>query len=168
MWFLSCQAGGYQALYSNSNGIFNTAAGFSALDLNTTGGANTAFGASALQINATGNGNTALGDSALGNNAIGSSNIALGVNAGNGVTTANNVICIGIGGANVSDSCYIGNIFNATSSGGTPVYVNSNGKLGTTTSSRWFKEEIKPMEQASEALFALKPVIFRYKKEIDP
>jgi len=36
------------------------------------------------------------------------------------------------------------------------------------TSSRRFKEGIKPMEQASEVLFALKPVTFRYKKEIDP
>jgi len=68
----------------------------------------------------------------------------------------------------VNNSCYIGNIFGATSSGGTAVFINSDGRLGTTTSSRRFKEEIKPMEQASEVLFALKPVTFRYKKEIDP
>ena len=48
------------------------------------------------------------------------------------------------------------------------VFVNSDGKLGTTTSSARFKEEIKPMGEASEALLALKPVTFRYKKEIDP
>jgi uncharacterized coiled-coil protein SlyX len=48
------------------------------------------------------------------------------------------------------------------------VYINAYGKLGTTTSSRRFKEDIKPMNDASEALFALKPVTFRYKKEIDP
>ena len=48
-------------------------------------------------------------------------------------------------------------------------YINSNaGKLGITTSSRRFKEDIKPMNDASETLFALKPVTFRYKKEIDP
>ena len=94
-------------------------------------------------------------------------NIALGFNTGGGVTTADNVICIGatVAGENVSDSCYIGNIFGVTSSGGTAVFVNSNGKLGTATSSRRFKEEIRPMERASEALFALKPVTFRYKKE---
>ena len=46
--------------------------------------------------------------------------------------------------------------------------IDSNGKLGTVTSSRRFKEEIRPMDQASEALFALKPVTFRYKVEIDP
>src|SRR5437879_12775730 len=36
------------------------------------------------------------------------------------------------------------------------------------TSSARFKDEIKPMDNASEALFALKPVSFRYKKGIDP
>jgi len=67
----------------------------------------------------------------------------------------------------VNDSCYIGNIFGDTSSGGTAVFVNTNGRLGTATSSRRFKDEIKPMNKASEMLFALKPVTFRYKKEID-
>jgi uncharacterized coiled-coil protein SlyX len=97
-------------------------------------------------------------------------NTALGVGAGSGVTTANSVICIGagVGGENVSESCYIGNIFNATSSSGSAVFVNATGKLGTITSSRRFKEKIKPMDQVSKALFALKPVSFRYKKEIDP
>jgi hypothetical protein len=94
----------------------------------------------------------------------------VGYAAGLDVTTADNVICIGanVAGANVSNSCYINNIFNATSSGGTAVLVNSDGRLGTTTSSRRFKEEIKPMSKASEAILALKPVTFRYKKEIDP
>jgi hypothetical protein len=95
----------------------------------------------------------------------------LGYNAGYFVTTASNVICIGanvLGGFAESNSCYIGQIFGATSSGGTQVFINGDGKLGTVTSSRRFKEEIKPMERASEALFALKPVTFRYKKEIDP
>jgi hypothetical protein len=48
------------------------------------------------------------------------------------------------------------------------VYVNSNGHLGTTTSSARFKDEIKPMGNASEAILALRPVTFRYKREIDP
>ena len=48
------------------------------------------------------------------------------------------------------------------------MFITSNGKLGTATSSRQFKEEIKPMKGASEKLFALKPVTFRYKKENDP
>jgi hypothetical protein len=93
----------------------------------------------------------------------------LGNSAGNAVTTADNVICIGYGvsGANVNDSCYIGNIW--TKPGGSqPVYVNSQGKLGELVSSRRFKDDIKPMEQASEIIHCLKPVSFRYKPEIEP
>jgi len=134
---------------------------------NTAGESDTANGESALQSNTTGSFNTAVGVNALINNTTGSNNIALGFAGGN-VTTASNVICIGALGNNVDNSCYIGNIFGATSSGGTAVFVNSNGRLGTMTSSRWFKEEIKLMDEASEALLALKPVTFRYKKEIDP
>ena len=58
-------------------------------------------------------------------------------------------------------------MFAVTSSGGTAVFINNSGKLGTSTSSRRFKEEIKPMDTASEAVLALKPVTFRYKKEVD-
>jgi hypothetical protein len=68
----------------------------------------------------------------------------------------------------VSNSCFIGQIFGATSSGGIGVFINSDGRLGTTTSSQRFKQDIEPMAKTSEALFALKPVTFRYKKAIDP
>ena len=156
------------ALLSNTTGVDNTATGTQALFNNTTGSFNTANGAFALPSNTTGDNNTAIGFGTLANNTTGSSNIALGLEAGFHVTTADNVICIGELGENVSNSCYIGQIFGATSSGGTAVFINSDGRLGTTTSSRRFKEEIKPMERASEALFALKPVAFRYKKQIDP
>src|SRR4029077_17920617 len=64
--------------------------------------------------------------------------------------------------------CYISRIHGATSSNGIAVFIDADGKLGTTTSSLRFKDQIKPMDQASEALFALTPVTFRYKKEIDP
>src|SRR5204863_4148529 len=47
-------------------------------------------------------------------------------------------------------------------------YIDGNSKLGTLTSSKRFKDEIKPMDKASEALFSLEPVTFQYKKEIDP
>ena len=163
-------ANGYAALAFNTTGDSNTANGFEALFSNTTGIVNTANGAIALYSNTTGGFNTAYGVNALAFNTTGNNNIALGYAAGFDVTTADNVICIGadVAGANVSNSCYISNIFNATSSGGTAVLVNSDGRLGTTTSSRRFKEEIKPMSKASEAILALKPVTFRYKKEIDP
>jgi hypothetical protein len=163
-------ANGSVALVGNTTGHQNTANGTSALSNNTTGNFNTATGEQALVSNTTGNGNTAAGQNALASNTTGSFCTALGENAGFNASTANNVICIGfgVGGANVSNSCYIGSIFGQTSSGGVAVFIDSAGKLGTATSSQRFKEQIKPMEQASEALFALKPVTFRYKKEIDP
>ena len=46
--------------------------------------------------------------------------------------------------------------------------INANGKLGTPPSSARFKDGIKPMDKASEAILALKPVSFRYRKEIEP
>jgi hypothetical protein len=125
-------------------------------------------GIDALFANTTGSGNTAIGGGALALNTTGGGNTALGLDAGSNVTTANNVICIGAAGNNVENSCFIGNIFGATSSNGLAVLINSDGRLGTMTSSARFKDEIKPMDNASEALFALKPVTFRYKKGIDP
>jgi hypothetical protein len=160
-------ATGFAALYHNATGERNTATGYQALNSNTAGAGNMASGAFALQDNTEGDFNTAVGDGALLHNTTGSGNIAVGLDAGSSVTTAGSVICIGTSGANVS-GCYIGHIFGALSSGGAGVFVNSDGRLGTTTSSRRFKEKIKPMEQASEVLFALKPVTFRYKKGIDP
>jgi hypothetical protein len=163
-------AGGFDTLFSNLLGQFNTAYGFAALDLNTVGNENTAIGAAALQSNTEGDNNTAIGSGALQQMTTGDNNTVIGRGAGLSIVTASNVICIGAGlnGDNVSDSCFIDNIFNAASFNGIGVLVNVNGKLGTTTSSRRFKEEIKPMERASEVLFALKPVTFHYKKEIDP
>jgi hypothetical protein len=161
-------ANGVDALSSNTAGDNNTANGVSALSSNNIGHDNTANGANALGSNSTGNFNTACGRDALLNNISGSGNVALGVLAGTGVSTADGVICIGATGLNVPNSCFIGNIFGVTSSGGTGVFVNRAGQLGTATSSRRFKDGIKPMAQASEALFALKPVTFHYKKELDP
>jgi hypothetical protein len=88
---------------------------------------------------------------AWGSLTTGFSNTGLGRSAGTSVTPADHVICIGdnVSGANVSNSCYIGSIFGQTSSGG----AADSGKLGTSTSSRRFKEEIKRMDTASEALF---------------
>ena len=68
----------------------------------------------------------------------------------------------GIAGEN--NTCYIASIFGQTAPSGVPVVINSNNKLGTATSSKRFKEEIKPMEKASETLFSLKPVTFRYRR----
>jgi hypothetical protein len=163
-------ATGANALSRNTTGDFNTANGVFSLPNNTTGSGNTAAGWDALFDNTTGLENTAIGFQALSSNTTGRRNTVLGVDAGHAVTTASNVICIGanLGGANINNTCYIGSIFGQTSSGGSAVLINANGKLGTVTSSRRFKDDIKPMDKASEMLFALNPVSFRYKKEIDP
>jgi trimeric autotransporter adhesin len=163
------------ALFSNTGspfpaGRFNTATGGTAL-LNNTGAGNTATGAQALQSNTTGNGNTAVGGNALVSNTSGNGNVALGSSAGGNQTTGSNNVYIGadIGGiAGESDACYIRSIFGQTSVNGVAVLINSNNKLGTITSSKRFKENIEPMDRASEVLFSLKPISFRYKKEIDP
>ena len=160
-------ANGKDALFNNTDGQNNTATGFSALFNNTNGSANTAIGRDALFHNITGALNTAIGFGALDNNTSGSSNIAVGVSAGANVTTASGVICIYNAGDNVSNSCYIGNIWSQP--GGTQaVYVNGQGKLGAQVSSQRFKDEIKPMDQSSEVIYDLKPVSFRYKPEIEP
>jgi TolB-like protein len=159
---------GDQALFSNTAGGGNTAMGDQALSSNTSGNENTAVGNGALFSNTTSGDNTAIGYFALSNNTSGSGNIAVGIDAGINVTTADNVICIGAVGENATGGCYIGGIFDEISSGGGAVFINSAGKLGTSPSSRQFKEEIRPMERDSEVLFALKPVSFRYRKEIDP
>src|SRR6266545_1251031 len=160
-------ANGYQALFSNTIGTENTAVGDEALHDNTVGFRNTASGQDALSNNTTGANNTANGFAALGGNTSGSSNIALGFLAGNGVTTANDVIAIGTNGTNVSNSCFIGNIrdVQTQNADAIPVLVDSAGQLGTQSSSRRFKHEIKPIDRASEAILALKPVTFRYKSD---
>jgi hypothetical protein len=179
-------ADGFRALYSNTTGSYNTASGVGALFVNTVGSQNTAIGTNALLLNLGGNGNTAVGNNALENSTgdsntavgwgaleytTGQNNVALGNLAGGNSTTGSNNIYIGYsmqGAGGESNTCYIGSIWGRTSSGGAAVFINSAGKLGTTTSSRRFKRDIKPMNDASETLFALQPVTFRYKNEIDP
>jgi hypothetical protein len=135
------------------------------------GSDNTAVGDGALSSNTTAGGNTAIGGDALASNTTGNSNVALGVAAGFNATTGSNNVYIGVGMQGVageSNACHIASIFGQTSASGAAVSINSSGKLGTITSSRRFKDDIKPMDKASEAVFALNPVTFRYKKDIDP
>ena len=51
---------------------------------------------------------------------------------------------------------------------GVGVIVGTTGQLGTVQSSARYNDDIKPMDKASEAILALKPVTFRYKEELDP
>jgi hypothetical protein len=171
-------ASGEEALSTNTNGFNNTAIGVRALTSATANG-NTATGADALLNDNTGANNTANGSRALFNNTTGSRNIALGFNAGANLTTGDSNIDIGNpGGASDAGTIRIGvqgtqtKAFVAGISGspitGTSVVVNSFGRLGTVASAQRFKDDIKPMDKASEAILALKPVTFHYKKEVDP
>ena len=172
---------GDEALFTNSTGVSNTAIGGEALYGNIDGNNNAAAGREALRHNTHGNSNTAFGNMSLQNNTAGAFNTAVGFDAGLNLTTGDNNIDIGynvtgvagesntirIGDTDITDT-YIRGISGVTISGGAAVLVNSNGKLGTMTSSARFKDEIQPMDKASEVILSLKPVTFRYKKELDP
>jgi len=173
-------ATGFEALYSNIAGRSNTANGYAALVYNTAGNNNAASGFAALYHNTTGSNNTVNGANALLFNTTGSNNIALGFSAGADRTAGSNNIDIGNRGVAVESShirigtrgthsnTYIAGISGAVVAGGVGVIVDTNGHLGTVVSSERFKAQIKPMDNASEAILELKPVTFRYKKEIDP
>ena len=173
-------ATGLGALAANTTGSDNTATGLNTLLSDTTGGANTGDGQGALNANTTGSFNTATGHQALFNNTIGSGNIALGDGAGFNLTTGDNNIDIGqnvtgvageantirIGTQGTQTGTFIAGIAGAAING-RPVMINGNGRLGTAPCSARYKDEIKPIDAASEVILALKPVTFRYKKEID-
>jgi hypothetical protein len=173
-------AHGGGGLKFNTTGTNNTANGSDALNSNTTGNSNTAGGQSALVNNTTGNSNTASGQSALVNNRTGSGNIALGASAGGNLTTGDNNIDIGnagvagesntirIGTAGTQTATFIAGIRGTPITGGIPVGVTADGQLGIRASSERFKEEVQPMDKTSDAILALKPVTFRYKRELDP
>jgi hypothetical protein len=169
-------ATGAFALSSNTEGDFNTATGAFALLNNTTGVENTANGYRALSGNATGVGNTAYGSQAL-VQTTGNNNIALGVHAGFNISTGSNNIHIGnVGAGNESGTIRIGDNnqtktfiagINGVNQGSpTAVFINTlTGQLGTASSSRRFKKEIKAMDQTSESILGLKPVTFHYKSD---
>ena len=173
-------ATGVSALYYNTTGSLNTANGYKALDGNTTGNYNTANGQGSLFSNTTGNNNTGTGFNALFNNTTGNTNIAVGDSAGSALTTGNNNIDIGnagvageagiirLGTAGTQTATFIAGIRGVPIAGGMAIGVDPNGQLGVRGSSARFKEAIKPMDKASEAIFSLQPVTFRYKKAIDP
>ena len=173
-------ATGNSALNANLTGTFNTANGAGALFKNTIGSNNTAAGLSALANNISGSNNTASGFEALLFNRSGNNNIAVGATAGKNIDVGSNNIDIGnigmadesnairIGAKRIHQNTFIAGIHGTTVAGGIGVIIDGKGHLGTATSSARFKDEIKPMDKASEAIFGLKPVTFRYKHELDP
>jgi hypothetical protein len=170
---------GENALQFNTSGHYNTAVGLNALEHNTTGTNNLAVGFFALTANISGHNNTACGFHALQSNG-GNGNIALGHSAGANLNTGNDNIDIGnagiagesktirIGTKPIHTATFIAGISGTTIGGGVGVIIDSSGHLGTAVSSARFKDAIKPMAKESEAILALKPVTFRYKKEFDP
>jgi Chaperone of endosialidase len=158
---------------SNNTSSQNVAVGTAALGSNTTGGGNTAVGENALTSNTSGSNNVAVGGGALFFGS-GTQNVALGFLAGSNTGNGGGNIYIGaqmLGNAGDTNQTYIGNIgnTNVSGSGTDTVTVNlTTGLIGHLTSSRRYKEEIKPMENASETLYRLNPVTYRYKKAIDP
>ena len=188
---------GFQALFHNTTGGPNTAVGDGALFENISGGGNvaigdgalggdssnnTAIGEIALVSDTTGFANTASGGLALENNTTGSNNVALGWSAGSNLTTGSFNIDIGanvkglagetntirIGKSGTQTKTVMAGIRGAIVANGVTVIVGTTGQLGTLPSSTRFKEAIKPMDKASEAILALRPITFRYKEALDP
>jgi len=161
-----------------STGIGDTAVGDGALQDLTSGDSNTAVGLFAMGQLTTGSGNTAI--DGLYNLETGNDNIAVGTGSGHALTHGDNNIYIGnagtmgenrkirIGTTGTHANAYIAGISGVTVPGGVGVIINTQGQLGTVVSSERFKADIKPMDKASEALLALKPVTFRYKHDLDP
>lgn len=171
---------GQDAFQSNSTGAQNSALGNGALKSNATGSTNTAIGLMTLQANTGGHNNVAVGAAALSNNLTGRDNIAVGTNAGLNVTGGDFNIYIGntsvgvnesnttrIGNTGASNRTFIAGIRNVTTgvANAIPVVIDSNGQLGTISSSHRFKEHIQDMGAASEVLYRLRPVSFLYKPE---
>ena len=185
---------GPNALYSNSSGSYNVGVGASALESNTKGSNNVAIGQDALvnvinddfnvgigpgalELLTTGTNNVAVGNTALQQLGSGSSNIALGAGAGSYVTSGSNNIDLGnigtssdsntirVGTSDTQTQTFVAGISGSTSPSGVPVYVNSNGQLGTSPSSLRFKEQVRDMGDSSSSLMKLRPVTFLYKSE---
>lgn len=176
-------ANGVSALFGNSTGSNNTATGAFALEAGAgnSGNSNTASGAFALRSNTTGSNNTASGVGALSNNTTGNSNIAIGLNAGLGISTGSSNIVIGNAGGGESNTIRLGDAANQNrafivgirgvttgAADAIAVMVDSNGQLGTVSSSRRVKDDIADMGETSSVLKKLRPVTFHYKADQNP
>ena len=167
---------GAGALASVTSGAYNTVAGHGAGNGITSGGSNVAVGELALNHTTSGSNNTAIGFWALRSNS-GDNNTALGFNAGTSVTTGSNNIDIGnqgvigesattrIGDSGIQTRTFISSIRGVTtgSANAVAVVIDSNGQLGTVSSSRTVKRDIEDMGDTTGAIMGLRPVRFRYK-----
>ena len=158
-------------------GIGNVASGYFAFASNTTGDGNSVVGEEALFYNETGNHNTAIGAAALFDNFAGHNNVAVGALAGLYATGSNNIYlgAYAVGGGGESNTIALGVQGTQTrtliagirgittgAANAIPVVIDSNGQLGTVSSSIRFKEDIHDMADVSGRLLQLRPVTFRY------
>jgi hypothetical protein len=164
--------------YNEAN--FNSAFGYLSLSSTTSGGHNSALGAGALGANVTGSHNTALGKNALPDLVSGSRNIAIGSSAGTSLTDGSFNIMIGNSGEATDDrTIRIGEVFDqqrtfVTAIRGTttdqddaiPVLIDGSGQLGTVSSTRRVKRDIRDLGELSDRLLELRPVAFRYRQHV--
>lgn len=139
---------------------------------------NVFLGAAAGNFSVSGSRNVGIGAQAFQHLTSGSDNIAIGFNAGDNMFTGTNNIYVKSPAQDFDESdtirigtdatrCFISGIDGATSASGVPVLVNSDGQLGTITSSQKFKRGIRPIT-TSDKLTELKPIEFKYNESIDP
>jgi hypothetical protein len=168
-------------MQGNYNGESNSAFGSGAMGFNFSGDSNTAVGSSALFYNVSGWFNTALGAGALSSNTTGSFNVAVGTSAGSSSQGSWNIAIANIGSQNDSNTIRVGDnvmhtrtfvagIRAATTvkNDAINVVIDSDGQLGTISSSRKTKVDIADMNDASAALMQLRPVTFHYKADRGP
>ena len=171
--------GGTNALFSNTTGSRSTAFGVSALRANTSGYNNTASGRGALQSNTSGYNGTASGYYALRTNTTGDDNIAIGYRAGFSLTGSDNIAIgnagtgsdsgvVRIGTSGTHTKTFVAGVRGVTTdvADALEVFIYSAGQLGTVSSSRRFKEDIRDMGDATDRLLRLRAVLFRYKQEV--
>jgi hypothetical protein len=154
----------------------NVAIGHDALLNDQSGGFNVAVGQGALS-GATSSNNTAVGQFALAGVTSGGANIAVGQNAGaNYNASESGDILIGnlgitgestttrLGDPAVQNKAFIAGIRGITTANNNavPVLIDSNGQLGTTSSSARFKTDIRPL--SPDRLMRLRPVSFHYRQ----
>ncbi|MGZ7032376.1 MAG: tail fiber domain-containing protein [Thermoanaerobaculia bacterium] len=169
---------GFDTLLSLTTGLNNVAAGPSAVQRVTAGSNNVGFGSGALSFVTTGSNNVAIGPNALNSMDSGSSNIAIGASAGLFLASnANGNIDIDNAGTNTDGATirigtgqtrtFLAGVRGITTGNANAiaVVVDSAGQLGTVSSSRRFKQDIKPMGNRTDALMRLNPVTFRYKSQ---
>ena len=164
---------------TNLTGSNNVAIGTAAMANAMGSNSNVAIGAGTLYSN-TGSNNVAIGTNALDNSLTGAKNIAIGNNAGsalvagesNNIDIANNGVAgdqgvIRLGTQSTQTSCYVAGVFGVTGATGSaiPVYISSNGQLGTVASSRRYKTDICDISGQQEKMLKLRPVTFAYKHD---